>query len=103
MIKCENSNSIEILGDKRPMVKSFSTEGIELLEKSQTDSILTNLLNKPYVERKVVEAITDVLKLYRKRGYSLADLTSISFNRESGSLALVFDEGKISRISFRRK
>ena len=97
--KGENLNSIEILGDKRPMVKSFSTEGIELLEKSQTDSILTNLINKPYVERKVVEAITDVLKLYRKRGYSLADLTSISFNRESGSLALVFDEGKISRIS----
>jgi NTE family protein len=95
----ENFNSIGILGNRRPTVKSFSTEGVEILEKSQTDSIITNLINKPYVERRVVQAITDILKLYRKRGYSLADLTSISFNRDSGSLALVFDEGKISRIS----
>lgn len=97
--KENNFYSIEILGEKKPTIKSFSITGIEILERAQTDSILANLLNKPFVERKVVGAITDILKLYRSRGYSLADLTSISFDRETGNLALAFDEGRISRIS----
>lgn len=97
--KENNFYSIEILGEKKPTIKSFSITGIKILERAQTDSILANLLNKPFVERKVVGAITDILKLYRSRGYSLADLTSISFDRETGNLALAFDEGRISRIS----
>jgi len=97
--KKDNSHSVEIFGEQKTTIKSFSIIGIEILKKAQTDSILTKLLNKSYVERKVVGAIIDILKLYRARGYSLADLTSISFNRETGNLALAFDEGKISRIT----
>lgn len=94
-----NLLSIEVIGEKKPDIKSFSITGIALLDKAQTDSIVTSLLNKPYVERKVVSAIANILRLYRSRGYSLADLKAISFNRETGNLSLVFDEGKIARIS----
>ena len=94
-----NLYSIEVVGEKKPTIKSFSITGIEILARAQTDSIITCLLNKPYIERKVVAAITDILKLYRSRGYSLADLTSISFNRDTGNLAVVFDEGRISKIT----
>jgi len=90
---------IEIIGEKKPSINSFSVTGITVLEKKQTDSILSYLVNKPFVERNVVTAIIDILKLYRKRGFSLADPTDISFDRETGILSLSFDEGRISKIS----
>jgi NTE family protein len=101
-VRVEDKNNfcaIESIGQKKPTVKSFSIGGIEILARAQTDSIMRGLLNKPYVERKVAAAITEILKLYRLRGYSLADLTSISFNRETGNLEVVFDEGRISKIT----
>jgi outer membrane protein assembly factor BamA len=90
---------IEIIGEKKPSINSFSVTGITVLEKKQTDSILSYLVSKPFVERNVVTAIIDILKIYRKLGFSLADLTSISFDRETGTLSLVFDEGRISKFS----
>jgi NTE family protein len=90
---------IEIIGEKKPNINSVSVTGIAVLEKKQIDSILSYLVSRPFVERNVVTAIIDILKLYRKRGFSLADLTSISFDRETGTLSLVFDEGRISKIS----
>ena len=90
---------IDIVGVKKPTIKSFSISGINVFEKKSIDSVLSVLVGKPLVERKVVGVIIDILKIYRKQGYSLADLTDISFNRETGHLSLSFDEGTISRIS----
>jgi NTE family protein len=89
---------IEIIGEKKPTIKSLSLRGIEVIEKIQADSILSQLIGQTFVEAKVANAIVDVIKLYRRHGYSLADVTDLSFNEESGTLFLYFDEGKISRI-----
>lgn len=90
---------IDIEGEKKPTIKSFSISGINVFEKKSIDSVLSVLVGKTFVERKVVGVIIDILKIYRKPGYSLADLTDISFDRETGHLSLSFDEGTISRIS----
>lgn len=90
---------IEILGNKKPTIKSFDLHGVKIINKAEAESVLARLINKPFVERKVVSSIIEILKLYRKLGYSLAYLTEISFERDSGKLSLHFDEGKISRVS----
>lgn len=89
---------IEIIGNKKPEIKSFRTIGVQLINSQDVDSVLTAILNKPFNERKIVEAIVEVLKLYRKKGYSLAYIKNIFFDAESGELTLSFDEGKISKI-----
>lgn len=99
-IECEkNVCSIEVLGLKKSVIKTYSISGINIIDKEQAGSILSSLLNKPFIERNVVAAITDILRIYRSQGYSLADLVDITFTRETGHIALAFDEGKISRIS----
>ncbi len=90
---------IEILGSKKPTIKSFDLHGVKIINKAEAESVLARLINKPFVERKVVSSIIEILKLYRKLGYSLAYLTEVSFERDSGNLSLHFDEGKISRVS----
>jgi NTE family protein len=62
------------------------------------DSILSDLLNKPYNAKKLSEAIIEVLKTYRKEGYSLAELDSTSFDEHNGRVFLRFNEGIISDI-----
>ncbi len=93
-----NRCSIEVIGEKKPTIKSYTVFGVEVVEKDLIDSILIYLLDKPFVEKKVVTSIIQIHSLYRARGYSLADLTDISFNQETGNLSLTFDEGKISKI-----
>ncbi len=94
-----NSYLVDIVGTKKPIIKSYIISGIEIIEKAKADSILFRIINKPFVEREVVGAIVDILKMYRKKGFSLADLTGISYSRASGNLSLSFNEGRISRIS----
>ena len=62
------------------------------------DSILYPLYNKPYNSRKLCEKLIDVLNLYREKGFSLADVQDIDFNKNTGVLYLTFDEGMISKI-----
>jgi outer membrane protein assembly factor BamA len=95
----DNFVLVEVKGEKKPIVKSVSINGIELIEKVKIDSLVSNLIDKPLVEKKLVKDIIDILKIYRKLGYSLADITNISFNKKNGLLSLSFDEGKIARIT----
>lgn len=91
--------SVQIFGKKKPIVKTYEISGVDVLDRGSVDSIISRLLFKPYVEKKVVYAITNILKLYRSRGYSLADLTNVSFDGESGALSFSFDEGRIAKIT----
>lgn len=89
---------IEIMGSKRPEIKSYHTIGVQLINTKDVDSVLSAILNKSFNERRIITAIIDVLKLYRKEGYSLAYIKDILFDAESGELTLIFDEGMISKI-----
>ncbi len=98
-IKIESgAHIIEVVGEKKPTINFITAEGTGGLEKQSVDSLLSPLLNKPFVERTVVNTLVEILKLYRKKGISLADISGLNFNRTTGELYLSFDEGKISRI-----
>ncbi|MCX6150438.1 MAG: BamA/TamA family outer membrane protein [Ignavibacteriales bacterium] len=79
-------------------IKNTLVDGISLFPKEQIDSILIDLQNQPYNAGKISKKLIVILNLYRKRGYSLAEVENIFFNKEEGSLEIKFSEGKISRI-----
>lgn len=89
---------IDIVGKKKPPIKSVTISGIEIINQTEIDPIISAIVNKPLVERNLADAVIKILRLYRKRGYSLADLIELSIDQTSGNLALNFDEGKISKI-----
>ena len=63
------------------------------------DSIFKNVIGKAYDGITVYSLIVDILKQYRKAGYSLASLREKKFNEYTGRLSLSFDEGIVSGIS----
>lgn len=100
-VKIERSDSatfIDVMGNKKPIVKAYTLNGIEIIDKNEAAAILAKLVDRPFVERNAVDAIIQILNLYRAKGYSLADLVSVSLDRKTGNLNLIFDEGKISEI-----
>ncbi|NWF89132.1 MAG: BamA/TamA family outer membrane protein [Ignavibacteriaceae bacterium] len=98
-INFENdSTTIEILGEKKPLIKSVLVSGTAAIEKRVVEECLKSLINKPYVERNVVAVIVDILKLYRKKGFSLAEVRNVSYDNNTSQLNLDIDEGKIFRI-----
>jgi NTE family protein len=81
-----------------PVIKLVKVEGITIFPMNQVDLILNELIDQPYNGKKIFKKLIQILNLYRKRGYSLAEIEKVSFNGEEGILEIKFSEGKISRI-----
>ncbi len=89
---------IEIIPEQNPTVKKVETEGITLINTNRVNSILYELINKPYNPVKVVNKVIQITNIYRKDGYSLAEVNNINFNKNSGELKISFDEGKVDSL-----
>lgn len=89
---------IEVIGERKPLINKIELENITLASKEKADSISARLIGRPFAERKVIEVVTDILRLYRSNGYSLADVENIYFDKLTGILRINFNEGIISKI-----
>lgn len=89
---------IEIIGERKPLINKIELDNITLVSKEKADSISARLIGHPFTERKVIKVITDILKLYRSIGYSLADVEKIYYDKLTGILQIKFNEGIISQI-----
>jgi NTE family protein len=90
--------TIKFIKEYNTTVRRIDYTGINLISHTKVDSIINILLNKPYNAKKLSETITEILKTYRKEGYSLAELDSTSFDEFKGEIFLKFNEGIISGI-----
>jgi NTE family protein len=90
--------TIKFIKEYSPLINKIDCVGISIINQSTTDSILDRLIGKPYNAKLLSGTIAEVLSIYRKNGYSLADLDSTSFDEREGKLYLKFSEGIISDI-----
>jgi NTE family protein len=90
--------TIKFIKEYSPLINKIDCVGISIINQSTTDSILDQLIGKPYNAKLLSGTIAEVLRIYRKNGYSLADLDSTSFDEREGKLYLKFSEGIISDI-----
>jgi NTE family protein len=91
-------STVNFIYKYNPVLKEIDCNGITLINKYQVDSLLKPLLNRPYNPEKVVSKIIQTLNLYREKGYSLAELGDVSFDKDSTLLTLSFNEGKIFEV-----
>ena len=89
-------STIKFIKEYNPQIRKINYSGINIINHTKVDSILNHLLNKPYNAKKLSESIIEVLRTYRKEGYSLAELDSTSFDEYGGEIFLSFNEGIIS-------
>ncbi len=82
-----------------PDVKSINLKiPRKLVNENKIRKITQKLIGKPYNPKKILRALIEVLRLYRKQGYSLATIKNLSFEETTGELKFEIDEGIISEI-----
>ncbi len=77
-------------------------ENVELLNsvttisKAELDSCFGPLMKKSYTNTKGIGALEKLLRVFRKKGYALVDIESVSVS--DGTLAITLSDGKISNL-----
>ncbi len=91
-------NIIRFEGKLAPTITSVQYSGINILNPDTISSLIGTITYKTFEPRRVVTFIKSVIDLYRNSGYSLAELESSYFDRNTGVLFLKFNEGVIDSI-----
>ena len=89
---------LKINEEKNAVVKNVDLFGVTLFDKNVLLKIMSPLVGKPFNSREVMKKFISVLGVYRKRGYSLAEINGNSFDEISGTLFINILEGKVSEI-----
>ncbi len=99
MIENKNHYSVlKITGPPNPLIHYVNVNGASLVTRQKTDSIFNHIIGKPYNAEEVVSGLIDLMNIYRRQGYSLAEVRSVKFNAPEGILSIKIDEGIISQI-----
>ncbi|MFA3783512.1 BamA/TamA family outer membrane protein [Melioribacteraceae bacterium 4301-Me] len=95
----KSGHSILKLNEKKnPVIKKINLRGVSLFPYNVIENYMHPLLNKPYNPKEVIEAALNILRHYKKAGYSLARISKINFDTTSNSLNVSLTEGIISKI-----
>ncbi len=94
----QDYSTVSFKGGIKPLIKRIKISGVTLLDSSTVYNRISTLINMPFNQQDVVAGVIGIIKIYRKKGFALAEVKKIDFDKKSGVLNIEFDEGKISRI-----
>lgn len=89
---------IHFIKKESPVIKTIDIIGSSAINSQRTGEIFSELQGRHYSGRRVLNTLTELLREYRIIGYSLANISEISFDAETGRLRIFIDEGIISTI-----
>ncbi len=99
LIESKNRYSVlKIIGRSNPLIHYVNVNGASLLNQHETGSVFSSIIGKPYNADRVVYGLIELMDLYRRQGYSLAEVRDVKFNEDEGILNVRVDEGIISEI-----
>ncbi len=84
--------------NQNPMFARVEISGWKLIDRSILEAQFADLVLKPLNPDAVNAALEDMMRLYRDIGYSLARISSTSFDPITGTLRVNINEGIIDRI-----
>ncbi|HEX9613931.1 MAG TPA: BamA/TamA family outer membrane protein, partial [Bacteroidota bacterium] len=80
-----------------PVLRTVTFEGNSLIPDDSLNQVFAELLGKPINAHNARNSIERLLEVYRRRGYSLARVSSVDFDAPSGMAHLKIDEGVVTR------
>ncbi len=96
--KFNDYSTVSFIGVTNTILKDIKINGVTLLDSGSVYNQLLPLKNKPLNPTNVVNKVIGIIKIYRSKGYALAEVKKISFNKATGQLTVDINEGKISEI-----
>lgn len=94
----DSTNILQLIQEYNPVIRNIDLIGISLIHSDKISTIFSSLKDERFSGRKVLDALLELIKIYREDGYSLAEIQSVEFNEEEGRLKIFVDEGIISKI-----
>lgn len=100
VIITEDSEQTEIQFNtiKAPEIKTVNVIGSSALNSERTGEIFSALFGTQYSGKRILNTLIELLREYRKIGYSLANISEVSFDELTGRLRIFVNEGIISEI-----
>jgi NTE family protein len=84
---------------RHPVVRSAQIEGCSVVPCDLLQEKLLPLVGLPFNSKGGEEALREIVREYRARGYSLARIESAAFDDSTGTLHVVMNEGVIQGIT----
>lgn len=84
---------------ENPSIEQINITGASIIKADSILIMLKDLLGKPYSSRKTFEGILEVLRLYKRNGYSFARIENAGFDSTSHGLDIMINEGAITKIT----
>ena len=98
-IKVDSGKTIlKIDEEMNPVVRKINLSGNSIVDSGSIASIINPLLNKPYNPQKLLNKLLEILRLYRTKGYSLAQIDSVKLVNQGSEINIFISEGIISEI-----
>jgi len=98
IIKRNNYSVIKVTGRLNPVIKYINISGVTLFTEREAESVFSSLKKRPYNADELMEKLIGLINLYRKNGYSLAEIIDVNFDPIEGTLNIIVDEGIISAV-----
>ncbi|MEW6651998.1 MAG: patatin-like phospholipase family protein [Bacteroidota bacterium] len=95
----ENKSVLSLAMKENPEVKQIILDGSHAISEDSVISALKDMINKPYSPTKTYERALNVLRRYKRNGYSFARIEKVVFDSSAYSLTLKINEGIISKIT----
>lgn len=98
LVEYDDHTELTLVKKANPLIIKADLIGSTAINSERTGEIFSSLVGQSYNGRAILKTIIELLREYRKIGYSLANISEISFDPETGRLGLFIDEGIISEI-----
>ncbi len=96
IIRSDKKNVLRVTYLLKPTIKNVVISGVGADNYKVINKILGKLKGKAYSSKKIFSALLKVLRYYRSKGLSLADVEKINFR--AGVLKLEFNEGIVDTL-----
>jgi NTE family protein len=93
--------AITILTERNSLLNRVRFGGNAHLEDGTLTRSFDDLIGKPVNHRSAKHALEEILLRYRSHGFSLARITGISYDEDTGELVISIDEGTVGAVHFR--
>jgi NTE family protein len=99
IVQYPSYSTLKIIPELNPTIKNYKVDGVTLISEQSVRSVLSTLVNRLYNPQLVESKLIKLINLYRKQGYSLAEIQKVDFNSKTGILHIILDEGRINKIN----
>lgn len=95
----KTNNIFSVVAIENPLIEDIIIAGAYGLDLVWLEEFIASNINKYFSGNSIFSICLNLIREYRNNGYSLANIKSVSFNNENGTLIISVEEGVVESIN----